>query len=481
MNDEELRDGLLARERFAPDPDAVRQTVLAHRPTEKSKRSPRRFAAIGIAAAVVLIAGTLGVLRSTAHDVTSPPPTAIPSTATSEIPSPVKSALASTLERNFWSVATVTAGQPGRPLSATPEDFLFVVFDPDGTVSISSPLCGNQTVPWRVTNETVTMGTLVPEVDKCPPVPGARPSAAAAPLAAAFRAMTTANTVGHLDGRSLLLKAGDSVLVFKSTGSSSATSNPQSPSVVGAARQWSDFRLDARPRPIVLAGSAVVLPGQALPDGNQENALAAGRIVPAKALPAAPATMGGYPIISAATAVSLFADPQPSNADRSVLHITKMQLITHNFRTDRGDVSLPTWKATLAETSEPIYVLAVAAAGRYPHSLSEQPFGLNATLSADGRDLTISFVAHHVSEGGCDRDRTSTVASQQTSTAVVLAVTTQLHPTVPRPGCNDTYTYGTMGYLTAGQPDTYTLHLQEPLGNRVVVDQLGTPYVVEKH
>ena len=474
VDEEELRAGFVARERFAPDPDAVLATVLAHRPPGRSKRPLRRFAAIGIAAAVVLIAGTVGVVRSTANNVTSPPPTAIPT--------PAESALASTLERNFWTVATVTAGKPAKPLSTMPGDFLFMVFDPDGTVSVNSPSCGSQTVPWRATEETVTIGTLVAEVNKCSPFPGERPSAAAAPLAAAFRAMTAANTVGHLDGRSLVLKAGDSVLVFKSGGASAAASSLPSPSVEAAAHRWAGFPVDARPRPIVLAGSDVVLPEQALPDGNQENALAAGRILPPETAPAAPATMGGYPIITAATAVAQFTDLEPIMADWPVLHITEMQLVNHSFRTDRGIVSLPTWKATLAETSQPIYVLAVAAAGRYPHSLSDDlSFGVDATLSADGRDLTISFVAHHKSEGGCDRDRTATVASQQTSTAVVLAVTTQVHPTVPRPGCTDIYTSQTLGYLTPGRPDTYTLHLQEPLGNRVVVDQLGLPYVVEKH
>lgn len=471
MDIDELRRALVEREGFAPDPDAVLDTVLAHPPTDRVRRHRRRFAAIGIAAAVVLIAGTVGVVRSTTQHVTSLPPV---------IPSPSTSALVSTLEQNFWSVATVTDPARDIPLSAAATDFFSLTFGPDGIVSLNSPQCQSQRVPWSATQLTVTIGKPAPETNHCTDT-GDRPSAAAAPLASAFRAMTAGPTTAHLDGRSLVLQAGASVLVFRASGTmQSAVSTVQQPSIDTAARAWAGFPLDARPRPIVLAGSAVVLPGLALPDGNQENALAAGRISLATTAPAAPATMDGYPVMPADAAIAQFAEPQPITTDRPFLHITKMELVKQSFRTDRGDVSLPTWKVILAETREPIYVLAVAAASRYPHTLTDGAFGEDASLTGDGRDITIYFVEHHASQGGCDRERTSTFASRETSTAVVLAVTTQLHPEIPRPGCTDGYMWVTAGLSpTRGQPDTTTLHLREPLGDRVVVNQLGTPYVIQ--
>ena len=426
MDVEELRAAFVARERFAPDADEVLEVVLAHRPISRPKRSPGRFAAIGIAAAVILIAGTVGVVRSTTQNVKGPPPA-----------SPASSALDSRLERNYWSAATVTDGVNGAPLSTAAADYFTLRFNADGTVSLNSPQCWSQQVSWSTTGSTVTVGRLATETDHCGDA-GEPPSAAAAPLAAAFRAMTAGPTTGHLDGRSLVLEAGASLLVFGSTGTQpAAVLTAQQPSIDTAAQSWAGFPVAGRPRPVVLADSAVVLPGEALPDGTQENALAAGRILPPTTAPAAPATMAGYPVITADAAIAQFTDPQPVTAARSYLHITSMQLVDRSFRTDRGDASLPTWKATLAESREPIYVLAVAAAGRYPHTLGDGDFGEDASLTAGGRDITIYFDAHHASEGGCDPDRTSTFASKETATAVVLAVTDSVpsgSPTSRLPG-----------------------------------------------
>ncbi|MET3808600.1 hypothetical protein ABIB25_005630 [Nakamurella sp. UYEF19] len=473
MDIEELKEALAARERFTPDEDAVLETVLAHPPKGNVRRSRGRFAVIGIAAAVVLVVATASVVRFTARQASGPPPA-------TAVPSPTQSVLESKLDRTYWSIATVAKGAGGKPISARFDDSFGINFNPDGTVQMTAPLCQTQAVRWTTTDQTVTFDRLTPQKNGCEKQPGA-PSPASSILAAAYQAMKAGSTQGHLDGRALVLQPGPYVLTFRLVSTQpSYVYSPSPPSIDGAVQQWKDFPVSARPRPIVLMTSAVVLPADPLPVGEDENALAAGRITLGMTLPTAPETMGGYPIIPPAAAISQLTDPLHSTVVRPSVHITRMQLVDQPFRTDRGDTPLPTWKVTLAESRDPIYVLAVAAGGRYPATLADDPpVGEGATVSGNGKDITISFIAHHVSEGGCDPDYTSSLASKETSTVVVLAVNLHFDSTFPKAGCTDGFSRITSGlYPTPGQPDNTTVHLQEPLGNRALINQSGIPYEV---
>ena len=161
-------------------------------------------------------------------------------------------------------------------------------------------------------------------------------------------------------------------------------------------------------------------------------------------------------------------------------------LTDYNFPTDRGPHSLPAWRMHLRDVTGDSYVLAVSPpSARYelPSEAGMYDAG-RAVPSADGRRLTINFIAHHDSTGPCDPGYSSSLRVAQTPTAIVLAVTIAFEPETPPPNVACPAS-GASAIVPAppipGAPGTRTITLAEPLGGRVVVDDRGTPYVVSAH
>jgi len=277
-----------------------------------------------------------------------------------------------------------------------------------------------------------------------------------------------------------------------STGSATAggTGSPvASPAgVQGVAGRWAGFPVAANPRPVVLIGSAIQDPASGFADDDAKVAYLEGRFALAAPLPSAPATRDGYAVTSADDAVhQLQAASSPgSMSTSSTLHITSVHLTDQPFRTDRGMQSLPAWQVHLAGVRDDVYVLAVASSQRYPvppavAGPSDGPSGGQATLSADGRQLTIRFVTRHDSSGPCDPGFTSSLHMAQTATAVVLAITVHPEPITVRSDVACAAVYrdpGWGGPTVPGSPNTRTVTLDRSLGARVVVSADGTPYEV---
>jgi hypothetical protein len=270
---------------------------------------------------------------------------------------------------------------------------------------------------------------------------------------------------------------------------------------------WAAFPVTASPRPIVLIGQSVVFAEGAFPDGDTKIAFLEGRVNLAATAPASPGARDGYPIDSAATAVialtaPVTAPPAGGYPLPPILQITSINLSEHLFLTDRGEQSLPAWRMHLDGIDGQFYVLAVAPAGRFSSGPGSGSPDRPAAMSADGKEITIPFVAHQDPAGICDPGFTSTLHLAQTPTAVVAATTTVAIPAptptttpsgsgvgifIPDGGGPVQYfcDFAGRGFgspphepLTPGEANTRTITLTEPLGNRVLVDGAGLPFAV---
>jgi hypothetical protein len=193
----------------------------------------------------------------------------------------------------------------------------------------------------------------------------------------------------------------------------------------------------------------------------------------------------GYPLLTARQAFEQLRSANKGMAKgpptSATVFVTAIALTDYNFPTDRGTHSLPAWRMHLRDVTD-VYVLAVSPSARYelPSEVGMYDAG-RAVPGADGRRLTISFIAHHDSTGPCDPGYSSSLRVAQTPTAIVLAVTMTLEPQTPPPNVACPAS-GASALVPAppipGAPGTRTIKLPEPLGGRVVVDDRGTPYVV---
>ena len=273
--------------------------------------------------------------------------------------------------------------------------------------------------------------------------------------------------------------------------SSSASGTPSSDSrsaVLAAARMWASFPAATSPRRIILLGPEVLGP-QAFPDGDRKLAFAEGRVQLATSLPPGPSVRDGYPLLTARQAFEQLRSADKGMAKgpstSATVFVTAIALTDYNYPTDRGTHSLPAWRMHLRDVTGDIYVLAVSPSARYelPSEAGMYDAG-RAVPSAEGRRLTINFIAHHDSTGPCDPGYSSSLRVAQTPTAIVLAVTIAFEPETPPPNVACPASGGSAVVPASpipGAPGTRTITLAEPLGGRVVVDDRGTPYVVSAH
>nr|MDP9092939.1 hypothetical protein [Actinomycetota bacterium] len=300
------------------------------------------------------------------------------------------------------------------------------------------------------------------------------------PLAAA--ATVTAVVVGLLTvGRS---SSSRPVAAPSSTASlstrpspSSTTSIPANPHATdAAARMWAAFPVHAQPRPVVLLGPQTDGPEGGFGNTDDKLAFMEGQANWPSSIqesaPAGPPTTANYPLLTARQAFALLPHATNNPPTLVTLQVTAVSLTMHDFYTDHGSQPLPAWEFRLDRVTNPVYVLAVAAAGRYPKQLADGSFMLRpAILSTDGRTVTIQFTSHQAA-GPCQGGSEQVLDVAQTPTAVVLAVTV----TRTVPAVKSTYACSDVALIPPRTPHAVTL--DQALGARVVVDGTGQPYQV---
>jgi hypothetical protein len=180
------------------------------------------------------------------------------------------------------------------------------------------------------------------------------------------------------------------------------------------------------------------------------------------------------PTISASKALQELRDsPEGPCPECAPLQVTGARLSTAEVETSRGPAAAPAWEYTLAGTKVVITRIAVAADDGVelppvPWDANNPPTGLridSATGTADGRQLTVSFVgAPDTGDKPCGADYTAEAV--ESATAVVIIVTS--HGGGFAVGCT-----------AVGARRTATAELAEPLGQRAVLEVVeGRPVPV---
>lgn len=236
---------------------------------------------------------------------------------------------------------------------------------------------------------------------------------------------------------------------------------------------WAAFPVHASPRPLVLVGSLVLGPSK-FPDGQAKLDFMNGAFDGPASLPAAPATAGGYPVISGAAAIALLRSQlHGALPSLSTTHLTisDARFGTETFLTDRGERALPAWLFTFARVDGTVAVLAISQQAQWlPPGLVAGEFGASfvngARIAGDHRTLTAGFTGAPEGTGPCTASYALSLT--ESLTAVVVTVTESSHNPSPQTACT------LVGYLR-----TASAVLTAPLGARVVVDAVsGQPVAV---
>lgn len=233
---------------------------------------------------------------------------------------------------------------------------------------------------------------------------------------------------------------------------------------------WRSFPVDAKPRPLVLTGPAILDPQVSL--GDLKEVYLNGRVDLAAALPASPPTAGGYPVLSAKAALERFHQAYPGETVKGArttprLRIVKVMLGQASFDTDRGPRQLPAWRFGFDAIAGPAWVLAVDPKALWTAKpTSATDMGFRATPAADGRSLALAFI------GGPDEPTpcgiTYTGSAVESATAVVLV----LHQRPQRKAG------GQVACDAVGYPRTVSVRLAAALGGRVLLTPYGVPMPV---
>lgn len=235
---------------------------------------------------------------------------------------------------------------------------------------------------------------------------------------------------------------------------------PPTPAQQDALRAWAEFPAQASPRPLVLTQGTVVGPAGGFPSNATKDAFSAGFFTDPPELPSGPPDAQGFPIVSAAQALTALRDGGDKVGTAAPLTITDVRLGSARFQTDRGRVPLPAWLFSFQETIDPAAVLAVVPSAQYtsPDWNPRIPFaGGGAQVSADGRTLNLTVIGAAEGTGPCTADYAATAT--ESSNAVAVEVHETLHMTSAPVACEQ-----------VGYPRQITVRLVAPLGPRVLVD-----------
>lgn len=237
--------------------------------------------------------------------------------------------------------------------------------------------------------------------------------------------------------------------------------------------RWEGFPVAAQPRPIVFLSGPLHWPDNGFVNDSEKIALSYGGARPTASYPTAPDTAGGYQLIDPASAFRTLVDvPRNGDDTAETIQATAVTLGTSTFATDRGPMDLPAWIFQFdGET-------AVAVAAVHPkvlftplrdHSTSGPagiPGGGSATLSSDGKTLTVAFTGAAEGQGPCTADYAAVL--EERANAVGLSVKTVRQGTGQVEAC-----------AAGGFKRTVSATLTSPLADRVLVDSTsGDPIVV---
>lgn len=240
-------------------------------------------------------------------------------------------------------------------------------------------------------------------------------------------------------------------------------SAPGTPDTQAALDAWASFPVERSPRPIVLTSDPVTAPASGFPSTSSKEAFARGSFVEPSALPEAPASAGGYPVIGALDAFGVMRDEgsPPGGGPASPiepLSINRIEFGSSTFSTDRGVLNLPAWMFFFDGLPEPAAVLAVAPEARFDTPAeSRHRLSLDASVEPDDRTVTVRFVGEREGTGPCTADYT--IDHAESSTGVAIRVLEHPHP--PNEGVACT----ALGYMRQA-----TIRLEEPIGSRVLID-----------
>jgi hypothetical protein len=235
---------------------------------------------------------------------------------------------------------------------------------------------------------------------------------------------------------------------------------PAGGDAAAALAKWRTFPVTADPRPLVLTNGPVRDPASGFSTGEGKIAYIEGSFELAGPLPSSPPTSAGYALITARAALdSLIAmgTPEPPPAPHP-LRILAVSLGRAPFDTDRGPRVLPAWRFTLAQATEPAWVLAVDRKYLWRSAATEpvEP-DLHAGVSSDGRSVTYHFTG---SPAACMPDYAGDAVESRT--AVVVRIREVTVDSSDR-GCP-----------AIGVRRTVPVRLAAPLGARVLVSTDGS-------
>jgi len=217
-----------------------------------------------------------------------------------------------------------------------------------------------------------------------------------------------------------------------------------------ALQAWSGFPAARQPRPLVLLGPVVHPRG--FPDGEKKLAVIHGAIEAAPGFPAE--------VLDAMR-------PHRQAHDGPPLLAATAELGTAEFVTDRGRCGLPAWNVRIEGVPEPVLVLdpAVSKQAWRPPGMHEHDdifsWGSTATVSADGRAVTLSFTGSP--RAYTDYPRADVLEAG--AAVALLPVAVDIGP----PGARRAY----------AETREVTAALTRPLGPRVLLDGKGAPVAVQ--
>lgn len=214
-------------------------------------------------------------------------------------------------------------------------------------------------------------------------------------------------------------------------------------------------------------------------NGDNKQSLYAGLVEPAPSMTieGSPASTGDvvWPtgdkvtvaIVSAAEALKAIAsDPSVAACPECTpLVATSARLVTDTLQTTRGPATGPIWQFTISGTAVKVTRVAIAAPATVapmpdePGDTGVATWVQDATVAADGRSLTLTFVGSpYPGNQGCGEDYTAEAIESDLAVAVIV----YRHPYV---------TLG-IGCPAVGAERTAVASLARPLGDRAVLDTL---------
>lgn len=236
---------------------------------------------------------------------------------------------------------------------------------------------------------------------------------------------------------------------------------------------WQSFPVSADPRPVVLTSGMVLDPSSGFATDEDKLAYLAGQYELGVALPAAPPTSGGYPVISAKAALDRLRGNVSGQQVSSRLRIVDASLTGAKFSTDRGPQQLPAWQFRLAGVADSVRVLAVSQSRLWPAKPFEPTWSEDGTsIAADDQTLTHSFIASPAGPSPCGAEYAGKVTESRTAAVISVEVVT------PNPAGGSTS--ADQACPAIGAQRTVTLRLATPLGDRVLLTAQGAPIAVVK-